>query len=58
MEVVSNNLNVNLLETDDSFIWTETQVTSLFQTVMNDPWILDGNFKASKGWDRIYYPWY
>ena len=29
MEGVWNNLNVNLLETDDSSIWIETQATSL-----------------------------
>ena len=49
MEEVCNNLNINLLEIDDSFIWVKAQAASLFQVSIRDTEIFFDNYQDSKG---------
>ena len=49
MEDVHKNLNINLLEIDDSFIWVKAQVASLFQVSMSGLGIFYGSYENSKG---------
>nr|QNI23789.1 AP2/ERF transcription factor [Camptotheca acuminata] len=53
------NLNVNLPDLDDSFIWAEAMATVGFDQVamVGDPRTFAGNFEDGKGWESVHHPW-